>query len=221
MVALPSPTRPVPPRMHVEPACHRIESPFLPDHRPVFQRPPVASEESRGDAIARCAVPDENAAGSQHARELVDRPLIVGGIIKESERREQVHDGVEPSPPARGQLLHVRDLVAERLAGAALLRSRDQIAAEVDAGDIESGFGEQMRMSPLPARNVEDPRSARKLEQLDEPADFTAVPLQIEERRILAQIPGVERARPPLLRARRLPAAGARRTPAQKKTGSR
>ena len=64
-------------------------------------------------------------------------------------------------------------------------------------------------MPALPTGNVEDPRTDRQLEDLDEPRRIAAVLLRGEERLVLEQVVGVEVRRPPL------------RSCTQKNTGSR
>ncbi|MEO6526101.1 MAG: hypothetical protein ABIP93_05715 [Gemmatimonadaceae bacterium] len=82
----------------------------------------------------------------------------------------------------------------------------------VQAIYAKARFGEEMRVTPLAARHIEDARPARQCEELDEPRDFLPVASEIEDGLILEQVVGVEVRFPPLFR---LP--GRR----QKKTGSR
>jgi hypothetical protein len=75
-----------------------------------------------------------------------------------------------------------------------------------------TGLGEQVRVTPLTTRHVEDAGTRWKGEQLDQSSDLAAIAREIEDRLIFEQVVGVEVGLPPLGRL-----LGGR----QKKTGSR
>ena len=116
------------------------------------------ARESAHHAVAASTVPDQCAARLEHARELGDDARVVARIEKEAERREQVHDRVEPARPARGQPPHVAARVAQRRPRPALLAPREQITRVVEPVDIVARLGEQMGVASLAARHVQDPR---------------------------------------------------------------
>src|SRR5258708_13090525 len=62
----------------------------------------------------------------------------------------------------------------------------------------EARLGKRMRMSPLPAWAVENARSRRKRQDVDESRDFTTVALLREDGLVLEEIMGVEVRLPPL-----------------------
>src|SRR5438034_11032809 len=104
-----------------------------------------------------------------------------------------------------------------------------------------------MRVTPLPARNVQHARTDGQLEELDETRDLPPIVLEPEDRLVLEQVVRIEVRLPPLGGTRdagigsrprgfwvardglrlpapasvRPPAAGTRPTPDQKNTGSR
>jgi hypothetical protein len=92
---------------------------------------------------------------------------------------------------------------------ATLLRAVEERLGVVEAIDVEPGFREKVRVATLPARHVEDARSRRQLEQLEQSRDITSVLLRREQRLVFEEIMGVEVRRPPFRRC------------AQKNTGSR
>ena len=98
-------------------------------------------------------------------------------------------------------------------------RDVEQVLRVVEPVDVESRFGEQVRVAPLAARHVENARAGRQPEQLDQPRDFLPVALEREERLVLEQILRVE------VRishhSRCFARALSRASRAQKKTGSR
>jgi len=186
-----------------------VEAPFVGDQRPVPGAPPIAREETRHHAVAAAAVPDEHSARTDDPGELADHPPIIGRIEEEAERREQIEHGIEAAGPARRQPAHVAFRVAQRLSVTTLFRAVEQRLGVVQAIDVEPGFREQVCMAALPARHIEDPRSDRQLEQLQQPRDIPPILLRREQRLVLQEIVGVEVRRPPF------------RGSAQKNTGSR
>lgn len=98
------------------------------DHRPIACRPPVAVEEPRHDSIATAAMPDQEPARLQHARELADDARIIGGIEKESERGEEIDCGVEAAAPGRREMPHVTARVFQIGAGSPPGGQGEQIA---------------------------------------------------------------------------------------------
>jgi hypothetical protein len=68
----------------------------------------------------------------------------------------------------------------------------------VQAVDAKAGLGEQVRVTALPARHVEDPCASGQREDLHQPSDFFAVPGEAEDRLVLEQVVGVEVGRPPI-----------------------
>ncbi|HET9637187.1 MAG TPA: hypothetical protein VFP26_14755 [Gemmatimonadaceae bacterium] len=79
----------------------------------------------------------------------------------------------------------------------------------VESVDIVSGFREQMRVTPLPAWNIEDARANREREHVQQSGYFAPVTFGSKERLVLEEIVGVEGGFPPLVMLR------------QKNTGSR
>jgi hypothetical protein len=68
---------------------------------------------------------------------------------------------------------------------------------QIEPVDVKSGLGEQMRVPPLSARDVEDARSGRKSEQLNETSYFVAVTLEGEDGLVFEQVLSVEVGLPP------------------------
>ena len=68
----------------------------------------------------------------------------------------------------------------------------------VDAVDVKPRVGEEMRMSSLATRNVENSRPRGKAEQLDQPSNFTPIALRREDWLVLEEILGVEVGAPPI-----------------------
>lgn len=83
----------------------------------------------------------------------------------------------------------------------------------VEAVDVEAGFCEQVSVSSLAARNVENPGPRRQAEQVDNSCDFGAIPLESEEGLILEKVVSVEVRLPPLAAAFRQKNTGSRYAP--------
>jgi hypothetical protein len=95
----------------------------------------------------------------------------------------------------------------------ALPRASEQLLGVVDAVDIEACFGEQVRVPPLAAGDVEHARADRQAEDVDDARHFLSVTPLAEERLVLVEVSLVEERCPPLVRTRT--------AWRQKKTGSR
>lgn len=180
------------------------------DERAVVRLPPVAAEEARHHAVAAAAVPDEKAARLENARKFLDHARIVRRLVEEAERREEIEHAVEATGPSRWQLSHVTARIPQSRPRAARPGEFQQVARVVQSIDVESRFGEEVRVATLPARHVEDARAGGQLQDLEQTRDLSSVTLEREERFVLQQVLGVEVRRPPVgLRG------------GQKKTGSR
>src|SRR5512138_2345634 len=93
----------------------------------VQRLPPIAVKEARHEPVAVAAVPDENTAGSQHARKLREHEAIVGRVREEAKGREQIEHRVEPSAPGGWKAAHVALMVAQRGARPSLARTRKEL----------------------------------------------------------------------------------------------
>jgi len=209
MLAISLALRSPPRRADGENSRQSIERSLVRDQGAVLCLPPVAGEEARHHAVAITPVPDEQPTRLEDARELGDHSRIVRRIAEKAERREEIQHGVKSSSPAGGQFAHVAPQVTESRTGSALFRAREEVRGVVETVDVESCFDEEMRVSSLPARHVEESRARRKLENLQQPRYFVPVTLEREDGLVLEQVLGVEVGRPPI---------GFR---GQKKTGSR
>ena len=81
--------------------------------------------------------------------------------------------------------------------GAAFARDGQEWRGVIEAIDIETGLGKQMRMTSLAARHIENSSTRWQAEQVDEPCCFAAVPFGSEERAVFQEIVGVKRRLPP------------------------
>ena len=133
------------------------------DHRAVVRLPPVAREELRHHAVAAAAVPDQHAAGLEHARELArSRARRRAGSRKKPNDGEQIEHRVEAAGPlAREACACRRACSAGSGPCRARLRDVEEMARVVEPVDVEARFGEQMRVAPLSARHVEQSRRRR------------------------------------------------------------
>lgn len=143
-------------------------------------------------------MPNENASGPKHARELADHTTVIRRIAKEAERCEQVQDGIELSGPFRGQTSHVAKLIAEPCTSSARAGASQQLRRQIQTIDVEASLGEQVRMAPLTAGHVENVRPIRQAENVEQPRHFLTVALECEQRFVFAKIGGVEIMRPPI-----------------------
>src|SRR4051812_48482028 len=105
-------------------------------------------------------MPDQLTTRLQHPGKLGDDLRVVGGIEKKPKRREQIEHGVKAAGPLGGKLPHVAAGVAEGTRRAAFARDGEEVRRVVESIDVEPSFGEQMRVTPLPAGHVEDSRAA-------------------------------------------------------------
>ena len=137
-------------------ARETIEPALVSDECPILRSPPVTREEARHDTVAAPAVPDQQPAGCEHARELANDPPVVSRVEKEAERREQVEHGIESPRPLRGKVSHVALGVAKPLSLTARPRALEQRLGVIESIDVEAGFREQVRVAALAARNVEN-----------------------------------------------------------------
>lgn len=144
-------------------------------------------------------MPDEKPARFQYARELSHDPRIVGRVREEAKGREQVEHRVEPRLPAQRQSAHVSSSVAEIPTGTALSRHSQQIARVVQTVNVVPGFGEQVGMAALTARNVENAGADRQRQHVHQSRYFVSVAFGSKERFVLEEVVRVERPLPPLL----------------------
>ena len=154
-------------------------------------------------------MPNQNSTGLQDASKLADHPRIVGWIIEEPKRREEIYDAIEAIGPHRRKFAHVRASVVKRWTCTSLQRSSQQLSGIIDAVYAKPCFGEQVRMAPLPTWRIEDARANRKSEHVDNARSLGPIPLRCENRRVLEKVVRIEIAFPPL------------RLSTQKNTGSR
>jgi hypothetical protein len=175
-----------------------VEGPLLDNEGAIRGTPPVAAEEPRGDAVSARAVPDKDRARLQNPRKLPDHLLIVLRLGEEAKRREEVDHRVETAGPSLGKRAHVRARVPQLLALAAASGAGQQLTRIVHAIDVVAGFREQVRVSPLAARAIENARADGKFQDLDQAADVTPIALEIEEGLVFDQIPVIEVRGPPI-----------------------
>jgi hypothetical protein len=96
---------------------------------------------------------------------------------EEPERREEIEHGIEPLGPSRRHLSHIASGISEPRTCAALSGNGQQLSGVVQAVHVQSGFGQQVRVTPLPARDVEYARCYRESKQLDEARRFLTIAL--------------------------------------------
>jgi hypothetical protein len=128
---------------------------------------------------------------------------------EEAKGRKEIQYCIESPRPARGHLAHVTAGVPKPRASTALAGYRKQFIGVIETVHIVSRLGQQMRVSSLPARDIQYARSNMQAEQIYETRCFLAIALGREKRAVLQEIVGIERRLPPLARF------------LQKKTGSR
>src|SRR4029453_18085887 len=143
-------------------------------------------------------MPDDRGARLERTRPLGHNALVIARPQKEAERCEEVHDCVEPARPLRRKTSHVTASVAKRFPGSPQLCTREQVAGQIEPVDVITCLGEQMCVAALPARHVENPRSSRQPEYVDEPSDLTTIAGEIEDRAVFEEVLGVEVLRPPV-----------------------
>jgi hypothetical protein len=96
---------------------------------------------------------------------------------EEPERREEVDHRIIPLRPSRRHLSHIASSVPEPRAGAALASNCEQLTGVIQTVHVQSRFGQQMRVTPLPAGDVQYARRYRKSKQLDEARRFLTIAL--------------------------------------------
>ena len=183
---------------HREQARERIKVTLAREDRSVSRSPPVARDEAAGDAVAARTVPEQDAARLQHTRELSDHRRVVERMLEETEAGEQVQHAVEPAVPARRKLAHVAAQVAEPRSRSARLRACEQCWREVEPGDIKTGFGKQVRVAAVAARNIEDLRAGAELEHIEHARDLSPIAFGRENGLVLEQVLLVKIRAPPL-----------------------
>src|SRR6266404_9140835 len=128
---------------------------------------------------------------------------------KEAERREEVEHRIEPLAPAPWHFSHVAARVAQERTGPPPAGNGKQLCRVIEAVDVIAGFRQKMRVTAVTTWYVENARSQRQAEQIDQTRYLVAIALQGEERAVLEEIVGIECGFPPLA------------CRSQKKTGSR
>jgi hypothetical protein len=117
---------------------------------------------------------------------------------KESERREEIDHRVEPLRPSDRHPSHVASGVSKPRTGAALSSNGEQLTGVIQTVNVVSRFRQQVRVTPLPARDVENSRSHRKSKQLDEARRFLTIALGRKQEPVFQEIMGIEGRLPPL-----------------------
>jgi len=199
--------------MHCEDTRQAVEPPFVRDESAVGGLPPVALKKTRHDTVTTSAMPNENAARFEHLSKFGENNPIVSWLSEKPKRCEQIEHGVETARPSRRQLSHVAAGVSKSGACAALPRTGQQLGRVIETIDVKARFGEQVCVSALSARHIENARPRRQPEQIEQARHFATITLEGEQGLILEQILIVEVRLPPLV-ALLLPRA-------QKNTGSR
>jgi hypothetical protein len=154
-------------------------------------------------------VPNEQPAGTEHAREFPDYSGVIRRVGKEAEGSKEIQNRVEPIAPPVRKLAHVGPRVAQVPASATLPGGRQQLPRIVHAVDIVARFSEQVRVSTLAAWDIENAGTDGQGEKIDQASYLASVTFRSKERFVLEQVVGVERCFPPL------------RALSQKNTGSR
>jgi hypothetical protein len=113
-------------------------------------------------------------------------------VGKEAERSKKVEHGVEPLGPAPWHFSHVGARVTQQRAGSPRPGNSEQLLRIVEPIDVVTGFGQQMCMTALSTWHVENSRTHRQAEQIDQARYFVPIALQREERSVLQEIVGIE-----------------------------
>ena len=114
-------------------------------------------------------------------------------MSEEPEGGEKIEHCIEPSSPAHRHFSHVAASVAKTRTSAPLPCNCEELGGVIETIDVESRFSKQMRVPPLTARYVEDARTSRQSEQLDQARCLVTIPLGSKEKPVLQEIVGVER----------------------------
>src|SRR6267142_1661610 len=143
-------------------------------------------------------MPDKHSSGLEHACELADSAHILRGMGKETKRCKEIQHRIEPSRPSSRHFSHVAARVAKVWPTPALAGDLQQFARIVETVDIVARLREQVRVSSLSTRDVQDPRGDGKAEQIHETRCFLAIALGGEEETVFQEIVGIEGRLPPL-----------------------
>jgi len=149
-------------------------------------------------------VPNEDAAGLEHAGKFRENLAVICRLGEKPERCKQVEHRAESSGPACRQCPHVAARVSQSRTSAPIAGARQQVARIIQTVDVEAGFGEQVRVATLAARNIEYARTSREPENLDQSRDFVSIALEREEGFVFEKVLAVEIALPPLVPLRTL-----------------
>jgi len=143
-------------------------------------------------------VPDEPAARCEDPREFSNDSRVIRGVSEKPERCKKIENDFESVLPSGRQPPHVPMGVAEIGTGSTIARDLQELPGVVHRIDVVASFGEQVGVSALATRNVENARPHRQSQQLYESSDFRARPFGCEKRAVLQQVVGVEGRFPPL-----------------------
>ena len=125
-------------------------------------------------------MPDEQSTGLQHPREFGNDASIVGGIDEEAKGREEVDYDVEAIRPRSREAPHVSTGVPEIGRCSPRMRNRQQITRQVDSAHVVTCFSQKMRVTSLPAGNVEYQRSYWQAHYVDQSRDLATILLKRE-----------------------------------------
>lgn len=125
-------------------------------------------------------MPYECPTGCEYARKLIDHALIVRRVGEKAERREEIEHSVEAACPIGRKLAHIAAVVPERGSRTALPGSGEERRREIQAIDEKARFREQMTVSPLSARYVEDTRARGQPEHVNDTRDLAPIALERE-----------------------------------------
>jgi len=110
--------------MHRENTREPVEAPFVRDESTVGRLPPVALKKTRHNTVTTATMPNESAAGLEHASEFCENNAIVRWLREKPKRCEQIEHGVEAACPSRRQLSHVAACVSQSRSGPAVTCTR-------------------------------------------------------------------------------------------------
>ncbi len=143
-------------------------------------------------------MPYKLATRLQNSREFSYHAGIVTWVCEKPEGSEQVEHDIEPVGPAAWHAPHVAARIAECGTLATLACDLQELLGIVERVDIVARFHQEMRVSPLPARHIENPGSNRKREHVDQPRYFASRAFRRKKGTVLEEIVGVESRLPPL-----------------------
>lgn len=133
-------------------------------------------------------MPDKHSAWLEHPRELFNHAQVFFRIEKEPKRCKKIHYCVESAAPALWQLSHVAAYVSQCRTSSAFFRELDEMFGVVETINIKACFRQEMSVSALSTGHIENARSRRKAENIDQSRDFVPVTLRREDRLVLQQI---------------------------------